>query len=89
MCCGSANSSATAGSGPSAGSRAGYTGASTGRGLLSVEPRQNRFGNEFLLNQIGFVIQKPLRQDEFNLGFNIRYFAGADAALGQPKGGIG
>lgn len=67
----------------------GYTGASTGPGLLSVQPRQNRFGDEFLLNQIGLVIQKPLRQDRFDLGFNVRYFAGADAALGQPKGGIG
>lgn len=67
----------------------GHTGASTGTGLLSVEPRQNRFGNEFLLNQIGLVIQKPLRQDQFDVGFNVRYFAGADAALGQPKGGIG
>lgn len=66
----------------------GYTGSSTGSGLMSVEPRQNRFGNEFLLNQIGLVLQKPLKQDRFDLGFNIRYFAGADAALGQPRGGI-
>jgi hypothetical protein len=62
----------------------GYTGASTGAGLLSVQTRQNRYGDEFLLNQIGLVLQKPLRADVFNLGFNIRYFAGADAALGQP-----
>ncbi|WP_437193389.1 outer membrane beta-barrel protein [Planctomicrobium sp. SH527] len=66
----------------------GYTGSSSGSGPLSVQPRQNRFGNEFLLNQIGLVVQKPLDQDEFDLGFNIRYFAGADAALGQPGGGI-
>ena len=67
----------------------GYTGSSSGRGILSVEPRQNRFGNEFLLNQIGLAIEKPLRQDEFNIGFMMRYFAGADAALGAAKGGIG
>jgi Putative beta-barrel porin-2, OmpL-like. bbp2 len=67
----------------------GYTGASSGRGLLSVEPRLNRFGNEFLLNEIGLVIEKPLRQDEFNVGFMMRYFAGANAALGAAKGGIG
>ncbi len=66
----------------------GYTGSSSGRGLLSVQPRQNRFGNEFLLNQIGLTIQKPLKQDEFDIGFNVRYFAGADAALGAAKGGI-
>jgi hypothetical protein len=67
----------------------GYTGASSGSGLLSVQPRLNRFGNEFLVNQIGLVLQKPLQQDRFNLGFMARYFAGADAATGQPKGGIG
>jgi hypothetical protein len=67
----------------------GYTGASTGTGLLSVQPRQNRFGNEFLLNQIGWVVERPLQQDTFNLGFMMRYFAGADAALGAAKGGIG
>jgi hypothetical protein len=66
----------------------GYNGSSSGRGLLSVQPRLNRFGNEFLLNQIGWVVERPLRQDEFNLGFMMRYFAGADAATGAPKGGI-
>ncbi len=66
----------------------GHTFASAGPGLLSVQPRQNRFGDEFLMNQLGLVMQKPLSQDEFDVGFNIRYFAGADAALGQPKGGI-
>lgn len=67
---------------------AGYTGASTGTGILSVQTRQNRYGNNFLFNQIGWTIQKPLAQDRFNLGFNIVYFAGADAALGAAKGGI-
>ncbi|MFO0927826.1 MAG: outer membrane beta-barrel protein [Gemmataceae bacterium] len=67
----------------------GYTGVSGRSGLLATQPRQNRFGDEFLLNQIGLVLQKPLSQTEFDIGFNIRYFAGADAALGQPKGGIG
>ncbi len=50
----------------------GYSGASTGTGPLSVQPRQNRYGNEFLLNQIGFVFQRPLRQDQFDIGFNVR-----------------
>lgn len=67
----------------------GYTGASSGSGLLSIQPRQNRFGNEYLLNQIGFTFQKSLRQDQFDIGFNVRYFAGADAALGAAKGGVG
>jgi hypothetical protein len=67
----------------------GFTGSSSGSGMLSVAPRLNRFGNDYLLNQIGLVLQKPLEQDRFNIGFNVRYFAGADAAAGQPKGGIG
>jgi hypothetical protein len=67
----------------------GYTAASTGTGILSVQTRQNRYGNNFLFNQIGLTIQKPLEQDRFNLGFNVVYFAGADAAIGQPKSGIG
>ena len=66
----------------------GHTFASSGNGLLATQPRQNRFGDEFLVDQLGLVIQRPLAQDEFDLGFNVRYFAGADAALGQPKGGI-
>jgi len=67
----------------------GYSGASSGTGILSVQPRLNRFGNEFLLNEIGWVVEKPLKQDEFDLGFMMRYFAGANAALGAAKGGIG
>jgi hypothetical protein len=67
---------------------AGYTDATVGPGLMSVQPRQNRFGDEFLFNQVGLVLQRPLSQDELDLGFNVRYFAGADAALGQPLGGI-
>lgn len=66
----------------------GYTYASGGPGMMSVQPRQNRFGDEFLVNQIGLVVQKPLCQDDFDIGWNVRYFAGADAALGQPGGGI-
>jgi hypothetical protein len=67
----------------------GYTGSSSGSGLLATQPRQNRFGNEFLFNQVGVAFQKALRQDQFDWGFHVRYFAGADAALGTPKGGVG
>jgi hypothetical protein len=68
---------------------AGYTGSSSGAGLLATQPRLNRFGNEFLVNELGFVFQKSLKQDQFDWGFNVRYFAGANAALGAAKGGIG
>lgn len=66
----------------------GYTGSSSGTGPMAIQPRLNQFGNEFTLNQLGFVVQKPLKQDQLDWGFNIRYFAGADAATGQPGGGI-
>jgi hypothetical protein len=67
----------------------GYTYASVGHGLLSVETRENRFGDEYLLNQCALVLEKPLKKGcEWDFGFNITYYAGADAALLQPKGGI-
>src|SRR5713226_9893912 len=45
----------------------GYTSASNGRGILPVETRENRFGNEFLFNQIAVVIERTL--DPENLSF--------------------
>ena len=67
----------------------GYTASSSGSGLMSVQTRQNRYGNQLLFNQVGLVLQRGVKQNQVDFGFNIRYFAGADAALGQPKGGIG
>src|SRR5262249_53522527 len=68
---------------------AGFTYASTGPGLLTVEPRPNRFGNELLVNQIALVLEKPLLDpDEFSFGYNVTYYAGHDPSLLQPKGGI-
>ena len=46
----------------------GYTYASTGPGRLATEPRENRFGNEFLLNQMGIVLEKPLDSEVPVLG---------------------
>jgi hypothetical protein len=66
----------------------GYTYATVGPGPLSVQPRLNRFGNEFNLSDMGLTLQKPLAQDQFDWGLFVRYFSGANAALGQPLGGI-
>lgn len=67
----------------------GYTYSSTSSGLLAVQPRENRFGREFLVNQLAIVLEKKLRQDDtFNFGFNATVFAGADAALLRPRGGF-
>src|SRR5207245_2927287 len=67
---------------------AGYTYSSTGPGSLAVEPRENRFGNEFLVNQLAVVLEKPLDPKCLSWGFNMTYWAGADPSLIQPKGGI-
>jgi hypothetical protein len=67
---------------------AGYTYASTGPGLLTVETRENRFGNEFLVNQIALVLEKPLDPNDWSLGFKSLFYAGADAALLRPEGGF-
>jgi Putative beta-barrel porin-2, OmpL-like. bbp2 len=67
---------------------AGYTYSSNGSGPLTVEPRENRFGNEFLGNQAAIVIERQLKTDELSFGFNATFYAGADASLLQPKGGL-
>jgi len=54
-----------------------------------VQTRLPRFGDEYLFNELGFVLQKPLSREEFDWGVFVRYYAGANAATGQPLGGIG
>jgi hypothetical protein len=67
---------------------AGYTYASTGPGLLTVEPRENRFGDEFLLSQFALVVEKPLDPKDWSFGFKSLFYVGADAALLRPEGGF-
>ncbi len=67
---------------------AGYTWSSTGGGLLSVEPRMNRFGNEWLFNQTAFVLERTLAP-EWSWGFRGEFYMGSDAALLHPKNGFG
>ncbi len=66
----------------------GYTYSSTGHDPLTVQPRENRFGDEFLVNQLAVVIERQLDPEKLSFGFNATYYAGADASLLQPKGGI-
>ena len=66
----------------------GYTWASTGSGLLAVEPRENRFGNEWLLDQTAFVLERTLAP-EWSWGFRGEFYMGADAALLRPVNGFG
>jgi hypothetical protein len=67
---------------------AGYTYATTGPGPLTVETRENRFGNEALLNQMALVVEKPLDPTRWSFGYNVTFWAGADAALLRPRGGF-
>jgi hypothetical protein len=66
----------------------GYTLSSTGQGLLEVEPRENRFGNTWLLDQAALVLERTLDPD-WSWGFRSEFYAGADAALLHPVDGFG
>src|SRR5579884_2173746 len=70
----------------------GYTWSSSGTGLLQVEPRANRFGDAWLLNQAALVVERPLSgegDDQWSWGFRSEYYMGADAALLHPVNGFG
>src|SRR5581483_2448397 len=64
-----------------------YTYRSTGRGLNTVAPVMNRFGDEFLARQLGVWLSKPLDPKECSWGFNVIFIAGADAAFLTPTVG--
>jgi hypothetical protein len=66
----------------------GYTTASNGKGILPVETRENRFGNEFLFNQIAVVLERTLDPENLSFGFRIEPYGGADAALLNPLGSV-
>jgi Putative beta-barrel porin-2, OmpL-like. bbp2 len=67
----------------------GYTGSSTGAGLLEVEPRENRFGDSWLLDQAAFVAERTLNEEAWSWGFRSEFYMGADAALLHPINGFG
>jgi hypothetical protein len=57
--------------------------------LLAVEPRANRFGDQWLLNQAALVLERTLAP-EWSWGFRTEFYMGADAALLRPvKYGFG
>jgi hypothetical protein len=69
----------------------GYSWSSTGTGLLAVEPRMNRFGDAWLLDQAAFVLERPLNESNegWSWGFRSEFYMGADAALLHPVNGFG
>lgn len=62
----------------------GYSYASSAAGPLAVEPLLNRFGREFLVNQLAVVVERPAAP----VGFYAQVFAGADAATLAGPGDI-
>jgi hypothetical protein len=67
----------------------GYTWSSSGSGLLAVEPRENRFGDAWLLNQTGLVLERTRGDSGWSWGFRGEFYMGADAALLHPVNGFG
>jgi len=70
----------------------GYTWSSTGTGLLEVEPRANRFGDAWLLDQAALVVERPLSaegNESWSWGFRSEFYMGADAALLHPLDALG
>ena len=66
----------------------GYTWSSSGSGLLAIEPRENRFGDAWLLNQSAFVLERTLGSN-WSWGFRGEFYMGADAAMLHPINGFG
>jgi len=66
----------------------GYTWSSSGSGLLAVEPRENRFGDAWLLNQSALVLERMVGSG-WSWGFRGEFYMGADAALLHPINGFG
>ncbi len=67
----------------------GYTQASTGEGLLSVEPRANRFGDSWMFNEAAFVLEKTLASEGWSWGSRVEFYMGGDAELLHPLDGFG
>lgn len=64
-----------------------YTYRSSGRGITPIAPVENRFGNEFLMREIGLLISRPLDKTCLSWGFNVIFIAGADASFLTPTAG--
>jgi Putative beta-barrel porin-2, OmpL-like. bbp2 len=64
-----------------------YTYRSIGGGINNVAPVENRFGNEFLVRELGLYIYKPLDPKCWSWGFNALFLAGADGAFLTPTAG--
>jgi len=66
----------------------GYTYASSGAGRLAVAPQLNRFGDEYLLNELALTLQRPVSRYEWSWGYYIQMLGGADASTLEGLGDI-
>lgn len=64
----------------------GYTYGSNGPGKFTIAPVQNRYSNEFLLDQMYLHVAKDLTK-EWSWGFNMDAQGGADSAIINPTAG--
>lgn len=64
----------------------GITYSTNGPGVIPVEPRPNRFGDEFMVNQAYIAIEKATKKDELSFGWRLDVYGGADPVLIDPLG---
>jgi hypothetical protein len=64
-----------------------YTFRSTSPGVNNIAPVMNRFGDEFLVRQVGLYLRKPLDEKNWDWGFNAIFLTGSDATFLTPLGG--
>jgi hypothetical protein len=64
-----------------------YTFRSVSPGINNIAPVMNRFGDEFLVRQLGLYITKPLDPKDWSWGFNSIFIAGSDATFLTPTAG--
>jgi hypothetical protein len=67
----------------------GFTYSSSGYGQLAPAPIPNRFGNQFLVNGIWLIVDRPTAKRGWSWGFRSDFYAGADAALLRPMNSFG
>jgi hypothetical protein len=64
-----------------------YTFRSTGTGINNIAPVQNRFGDEFLVRELGLYAYRPLDPKCWSWGFNALFLAGSDGSFLTPTAG--
>jgi hypothetical protein len=64
-----------------------YTYRSSGTGQNNIAPVMNRFGDEWLMREMGIYLYRPLDPKTLSWGFNCIFMAGSDASFLTPTAG--